>query len=740
MMNARLEELRIKFQENPRRYFAPFANELRKTGDTAQAIAICRTHLAGQPGHVSGHIVLGQALYEAGESAEAREVFMTALDLDPENLIALRTMGEMAQVGGDFSGARHWYERLLDADPRNSDAAQLIRDLPADGATPASSFAPPAEAASEAEAPPAEPATTAPSESSAAEQPPTTAPSGFHTTYTGVAAAYAPREPWTGGPPAEPPVAPEVSATELPDFESEAAEPEAPAAEFETTAPSPVGVPEALDQTAGELDLDDGTSPTDRDAMDVEEAAAPPVPAPFDAAELDLEISIDHEPIEAREAHEEFPAGEPEEAGEPPRALFAEHGFDADENSRSAWMTPSAAYSDPEAAPEPDDWFEAASEPADSEEAGARAEAAPQATAPDSWFDEPPAMPEAAEETAEEYWMPDFAGVQGAATDDAALASAEAFASHGEGEPALASGETMPPAGEPHRVEVEAMEDLAVESLVIEHPPAESAPPAVELAVAAHGEVPVAESVASAPDEPAEAPASEYPDPAIGHTPSFTQAVPVSGPAPAPFVTETLAELYLQQGFREEALAIYRQLADRDPNDQILRARIAAIEAGAASDVMQAAEAPKVPQPTVRAFFSRLAHRAPSRPVAADAPPAPDVPFAAAASALANLFAASRPVPADEGAAATLSSAFTDPAGRPSGSDDRELSLDHLFRDVPAGGSAAGELRLDEFYTATAPSAQPGAPTTTGPGSTAPEAEGTDIRQFTAWLEGLRKK
>ncbi|NUQ12311.1 MAG: hypothetical protein HUU26_08295 [Gemmatimonadaceae bacterium] len=97
-------------------------------------------------------------------------------------------------------------------------------------------------------------------------------------------------------------------------------------------------------------------------------------------------------------------------------------------------------------------------------------------------------------------------------------------------------------------------------------------------------------------------------------------------------------------------------------------------------------------------------------------------------------------MPADEGAAATLSSAFTDPAGRPSGSDDRELSLDHLFRDVPAGGSAAGELRLDEFYTATAPSAQPGAPTTTGPGSTAPEAEGTDIRQFTAWLEGLRKK
>jgi len=82
MMNARLEELRSKFQENPRRYFAPFANELRKAGDTAQAISVCRAHLAGQPGHVSGHIVLGQALYEAGEALEARDIFTAALELE----------------------------------------------------------------------------------------------------------------------------------------------------------------------------------------------------------------------------------------------------------------------------------------------------------------------------------------------------------------------------------------------------------------------------------------------------------------------------------------------------------------------------------------------------------------------------------------------------------------------------------------------------------------------------------
>ena len=94
MANARLEELKARFDENPRRYFAPYANELRKTGDLAQAVSICRSHLAVQPGHVSGHIVLAQALSESGSLDESRAEFEAALELDPENLIALRAMGD----------------------------------------------------------------------------------------------------------------------------------------------------------------------------------------------------------------------------------------------------------------------------------------------------------------------------------------------------------------------------------------------------------------------------------------------------------------------------------------------------------------------------------------------------------------------------------------------------------------------------------------------------------------------
>src|SRR5512134_1914037 len=124
-----IDELWKKFEENPRRYFAPLANEHRKAGDLEQAIAICQAHLPQQPGHISGHIVLGQALFEKGEHEESARVFETALGLDPENLIALRSMGDIARQAGDAPTARLWYERVLDVDPRNDEITTLIREL-----------------------------------------------------------------------------------------------------------------------------------------------------------------------------------------------------------------------------------------------------------------------------------------------------------------------------------------------------------------------------------------------------------------------------------------------------------------------------------------------------------------------------------------------------------------------------------------------------------------------------------
>jgi len=127
----RLRELQEKFEENPRRYFAPLANEYRKGGQPKRAIEICRSQLAQMPGHMSGQIVYAQSLYECGEFDEAKQVFERALTLDPENLIALRSLGDMSLQSGNTIDARKWYSRLLEADPHDSAVIALVSEIDA---------------------------------------------------------------------------------------------------------------------------------------------------------------------------------------------------------------------------------------------------------------------------------------------------------------------------------------------------------------------------------------------------------------------------------------------------------------------------------------------------------------------------------------------------------------------------------------------------------------------------------
>jgi tetratricopeptide (TPR) repeat protein len=125
----RIDELKKRYDENPRRFFASLANEYRKAGDLEQAITLCQTHLADQPQNMNGHVVYGQALFEAGRYDEAKGTFEAALALDPENLIALRHLGDIACTNGANDQAREWYTRVLDADPRNDEIIALLANL-----------------------------------------------------------------------------------------------------------------------------------------------------------------------------------------------------------------------------------------------------------------------------------------------------------------------------------------------------------------------------------------------------------------------------------------------------------------------------------------------------------------------------------------------------------------------------------------------------------------------------------
>jgi tetratricopeptide (TPR) repeat protein len=138
----------------------------------------------------------------------------------------------------------------------------------------------------------------------------------------------------------------------------------------------------------------------------------------------------------------------------------------------------------------------------------------------------------------------------------------------------------------------------AVEEVVVglEGSPSPPTPPAAPIP-AASAPAPEAEPAPASMFEPAPEPVFE---PAPGPAPE-----PASEP-PAPqtgredqFSTETMADLYAQQGLIEKASNIYKQILDQTPDNELVRLKLDALDAQAATDTdpPQAVQPPVEPQP-----------------------------------------------------------------------------------------------------------------------------------------------
>jgi tetratricopeptide (TPR) repeat protein len=725
--SARLDELKKKFEENPRRYFAPLANEHRKSGDLDQAIALCRTHLPQQPGHISGHIVLAQALFEAGSLDESREIFHSALGLDPENLIALRYLGDIAKEARDLDTARSWYQRVLEVDPRNEEIEQLVRDLDAP---------PPAvEQTSVAEV--------------AAENDVAAAASSF-------------------APPAT------ASSPPLP---VQPAEPE-PAELDARFAPLSIE----------EVEIDDSFGVPAPEAQPNDAATQPHAHAPLiDAPEID-QFDLD-------------PSGSVDALLESPPSQTAEEFFLTELSGAHA--TADGAEPDGQA---PESWV-----PPDAHVESVAAQAATEdlSTLDDAAFqlEPPPAEPVAsADDDVDSNAEPEPAAEAPESKDQIAIPGMDAFAA----EYSTGSYEAIP---EP------APNDGAIEQLASQQT-AEWQPPTPPARAVDDGlGLEVMEFVPPSSEAPAPRAYPEVPDsdPVLGRTLAISTNEP-SQP-PAAFVTETMAELYLQQGFRNEALTVYRELLSRNPADTSLRDRIDQIESGSISSIGLASVSEDVvesalkrhsgrPPRSVRSFFASLAGRrapAPREPAHTDSPseaasptfdelpsqpnadvpvmpvsaarPARTTPVPSAAETLASFDPFADTGDAEPMSASTLDAAATpnepfaefstglaapsrqtprsmpaqtppsvfshsEPQGRPTRAASNELSLDHVFRGAPESAPPAdGGFSFDQFFS----DSQAGDDAATA--AAAPEsgrgggsADAHDIEQFTAWLEGLKKK
>lgn len=234
------------------------------------------------------------------------------------------------------------------------------------------------------------------------------------------------------------------------------------------------------------------------------------------------------------------------------------------------------------------------------------------------------------------------------------------------------------------------------------------------------------------------------------------EAAAPSAPAAPSFVTETMAELYLKQGFRDRALDIYRQLRQQSPENEALQERILRLEAEKSVPKAKSAESRSAGDPdsardngkeTIRDFFAALTtrrHTPATRKavVEGESPHEWAVPQervdAGAGSGTRDgarsggVLQAAAVSPHDEAAARALANAFVDEPDRsvpssapPAGSDP-----------TPAQGERE-HISFDDFF------AQPASPDTGSAdrdSSEAPdEGSASDLASFHAWLAGLKK-
>lgn len=266
-------------------------------------------------------------------------------------------------------------------------------------------------------------------------------------------------------------------------------------------------------------------------------------------------------------------------------------------------------------------------------------------------------------------------------------------------------------------------------TMVYEPPPPEASPVVMEVPVPivdVQPPPPPADSYESflppPPAEPAAVSAAmDVPD---HDAPQECEETDAPAPAGEPelVVTETMAEIFLRQGHRELALAVYTQLSLREPGND----RIAAAAASLQQELSPPAPPPLPEEPaprfaaaetggrSVHALFGALLSA--SRPAVATAihPPAFEAPR--------------RPV------------------GEPTRPAQDALSLSAVFGDEasPSGPAAtpaesAGEPSFDEFFApgASAESELPKSPETEP--ATAASQVPEDLEQFNAWLRGLKR-
>ncbi len=133
-----IEKLERRWLENMQGLsFAPLAEAYRKAGRFDEAFGVLEAGLANHPDYVPAHIVQGRCHADTGAESEAASDFEAVLQRDSENVIALNGLAEIREREGRPLDAMPYLERLLEVDPSNAMAVESLERIKHADAAPA---------------------------------------------------------------------------------------------------------------------------------------------------------------------------------------------------------------------------------------------------------------------------------------------------------------------------------------------------------------------------------------------------------------------------------------------------------------------------------------------------------------------------------------------------------------------------------------------------------------------------
>jgi tetratricopeptide (TPR) repeat protein len=127
---SRIDELRRRVQQDPASIaFAQLAEEYRREGQLADAVATCRAGLSLHPEYVSARVTLGRALLALDQVDDARAELSRVLESAPENLAATRALADACRRQGLHADALRYAREALKLAPNDPELERLLHDI-----------------------------------------------------------------------------------------------------------------------------------------------------------------------------------------------------------------------------------------------------------------------------------------------------------------------------------------------------------------------------------------------------------------------------------------------------------------------------------------------------------------------------------------------------------------------------------------------------------------------------------